>query len=113
MVDVQVRVHDQVHLRRAHACTRELGEKPRARIRHKRARLRPEAGVDEHCRAGAANQDDVDREPPLLAAAQRRERVPNSCKAAIAVDEDGDVERADSHSGSGFRPPNPSSTRCQ
>ena len=113
MVDVKVRVHDEVHLVGAGACARKLLEQPRARVGHERARLRPESGVDEHRCAGSANENRVDREPPLVGAAQRRKRLREGREASLGVHEDRNVERAHSHSGSGFRPPNPSSTRCQ
>jgi hypothetical protein len=113
MVDVQVCVHDEIHVVGARAGTREFREEPRACARHERARLRPKPGVDEHCRPASPDQNGTDREPPLLAAAQRGERFGEGREASLGVDKDRDVERANSQSGSGFRPPNPSSARCQ
>ena len=60
VVDMKVRVHDEVHLIGARACTCELSQESRARIRHERARRRPEPGVDEHCRAVPADENGVD-----------------------------------------------------
>jgi len=57
VIDVQVRVHDEIHLVGAGACTREVGKQPRSRIRHEGARLRTEPGVDEQRRASPANEN--------------------------------------------------------
>ena len=108
-----MRVHDEIDLGGARTDTRELAQKPCARARHERAWLRSEPGVDERRRTGAANQNGVDRQPPRLRRVQRGERLPDRCEASLAVDEGQHFESADSHSGSGFRPANPSPDRCQ
>jgi hypothetical protein len=113
VVDVQMRMHDEVNLVGGPADPDKLVQKPRARARHERARLRPKPCVDEHRRPASTDQNGADRQPPLLVAAQRRECLRDGREASLGVDEDGDVECADSQSGNGLRPPNPSSTRCQ
>ena len=106
-------VHHEVDLGGARAGTLELGVKSRACAGHERARLRSEPRVDEHRRTGASNQNGVDRQAPFLRRVQRGERLPDRCEASLAVDEGQHFESADSHSGSGFRPANPSPDRCQ
>jgi hypothetical protein len=108
-----MRVHDKIDLGGARADTRELGQEPCARARHERAWLRSEPGVDEHRRTGTANQNRVDRQPPRLRRIQCGERLSDGREASLAVDEGQYLKSADSHSGSGFRPANPSPVRCQ
>jgi hypothetical protein len=113
MVDVQVRVHDEIDVLDLDADTRELTEQPGVRLRHELSGRRPEPGVDEHRRAARPREQHVDRQRPRLARVERRERLGDRREAAFAVDERGDVEGSEFHSGSGLRPANPSSIPCQ
>jgi hypothetical protein len=101
VIDVQMRVHDDVDL-----LGRELAEQARVAIGKERARLRAGARVDEDGSVATAKQDAVHRQPPIGVRVDRRERLAVRRERTLAINEH--VRRH-----SGFRPAKPSSTPCQ
>jgi hypothetical protein len=61
VVDVQVRVHDEIDLLDVHEGLRKLARQMCLRVGHECTRLRSEACVDEDRRFGTTNEDRVDR----------------------------------------------------
>jgi len=106
VIDVQVRVHDDVDIRGGNAELLQLFEQACVAVGEEGAGLRSRTRVDEQRRIVGSQQYDVHWDPPGLVVVDARKGLAHGGEAALAIGDD-----VEGHSG--FRPAKPSSTPCQ